>query len=58
MFELVEIMRQGQSKEFAQILNRLREGKQTAQDILKIKQRTIPDNSSDNQFMNIPHFFI
>lgn len=58
MFELVEIMRQRESKEFAEILNRLREGKQTVNDILKIKQRTIPDNSSHNHFMNIPHLFI
>ena len=58
MFELVEIMRQRESKEFAEILNRLREGKHTAHDILKIQQRTIPDNSSHSQFMNISHLFI
>ena len=44
MFEVVEIMTQRECKEFAEILNRLREGKHTAHDILKIKQRTIPDN--------------
>ena len=35
MFEVVEIMTQRECKEFAEILNRLREGKHTAHDILK-----------------------
>ena len=38
MFELDEIMRQRESKVFAEILNRLREGKQTENDIMKIKK--------------------
>ena len=58
MFELTEIMRQRENKEFAEILNRLREGKHTAQDILKIKQRIIQENSSHDKLMNIPHLFI
>ena len=36
MFELKEIMRQRESKVFAEILNRLREGKHTKEDILKL----------------------
>ena len=38
MHELEEIMRQKDDLEFAQILNRLREGKHTDQDIAKLKQ--------------------
>ena len=37
MFELTEIMRQRESKEFAALLNRLREGTHTQEDILKLK---------------------
>ena len=37
MFELDEIMRQRESREFAQILNRLREGNHTQDDIAKLK---------------------
>ena len=53
MFELKEIMRQKDSKVFAEILNRLRE----ADDILKIKERLIVENSI-NDPMNVPHLFI
>ena len=52
MFELDEIMRQRESKVFAEILNRLREGKQTEDDgkqteddIIKIKERCIEDKN-------------
>ena len=38
MFELEEIMRQKDSKVFAEILNRLREGNHTENDILKLKE--------------------
>jgi hypothetical protein len=41
MFELEEIMRQRESKQFAEILNRLREGKHTNEDISKLKERLI-----------------
>ena len=41
MFELNEIMRHRESNIFAEILNRLREGKHADQDILKIEERTI-----------------
>ena len=57
MFELKEIMRQKDSKVFAEILNRLREGNHTADDILKIKERLIVENSI-NDAMNVPHLFI
>ena len=39
MFELDEIMRQRESKMFAEILNRLREGKHTSSDLQKLKER-------------------
>ncbi len=44
MHELTEIMRQKDDIEFAQILNRLREGQHTAEDITKLKRckRDIP----------------
>ena len=45
MFELDEIMRQRDSKVFAEILNRLREGQHTDCDILKIKQRCVQNES-------------
>ena len=41
MFELQEIIRQKESKYYAQILNRLREGKHTNEDIMKLKERLI-----------------
>ena len=54
MFELNKITRQRESKVFAEILNRLREGKHTDKDILKIEERTI---NEDNSLINIPHLF-
>ena len=45
MYELGEIMRQRGSKIFAEILNRLREGKHTADDIAKIKERCVNESS-------------
>ena len=57
MFELQEIMRQKDSKVFAEILNRLREGKHTKDDILKIKERMIKENSLHDP-IDVPHLFI
>ena len=42
---------------FGEILNRLREGNHTADDILKIKERLIAENSI-NDPRNVPHLFI
>lgn len=58
MFELHEIMRQRESKVFAEILNRLREGNHTVDDILKLKERIFDENSQLNFLMDIPHLFI
>ena len=55
MFELEEIMRQRESKQFAEILNRFREGNHTKNDILKIKERLVPENNCPRQ---APHLFI
>ena len=41
MFELYEIMRQRESKLFAETLNRLREGNHTKDDIMKLKERIL-----------------
>ena len=57
MFELKEIMRQKESKVFAEILNRLRKGNHTADDILTIKERMIEENSIQDP-MDAPHMFI
>ena len=57
MFELEEIMRQKDSKVFAEILNRLREGNHTENDILKLKERVIEENGIHDP-MDAPHLFI
>lgn len=47
MFELKQIMRQRESKDFAELLNRLREGNHTKQDIQKLKQRIISSTNHE-----------
>ncbi|KAJ8048374.1 ATP-dependent DNA helicase PIF1 [Holothuria leucospilota] len=44
-FELTEIMRQKDDQQFAQLLNRLREGKQTQEDLALLKTRQVPPES-------------
>ena len=56
MFELHEIMRQRESKEFAEMLNRLREGNHTVEDIANFKQRLINTDTPDP--LDAPHLFI
>ena len=55
MYELSEIMRQRESKIFAEILNRLREGKHTDNDIAKIKERCVNESSCPKE---APRLFI
>ena len=55
MYELNEIMRQCESKIFAEILNRLREGKHTENDIAKIKERCVNESSCPKE---APRLFI
>ena len=57
MFELHEIMRQRESKQFAEMLNRLREGNHTKEDILKFKQRLLQTNCAQYP-LDAPHLFI
>ena len=57
MFELDEIMRQRESRECAQILNRLREGNHTQDDIAKLKERCISEHCM-NYPIDVPHLFI
>ena len=56
MFELHEIMRQRESKMSSQLINRLREGKHTCKDIMKLKERLIDSNSST--YLSVPYLFI
>ena len=49
-------MRQRDSKVFAELLNRLREGKHTESDILKLKERVIQEDI--NNPLDAPHLFI
>ena len=55
--ELEEIMRQRESRKYAEILNRLREGNHTQNDIAKIKERCISKNS-ENYTIDVPRLFI
>lgn len=57
MFELKEIMRQRESKQFAELLKRLREGNHTKEDIAKLKQRIIKPGCKNYPFGS-PHLFI
>ena len=56
-FELDEIMRQRESKEFAQILNRLRKGNHTPDVIVKLREKCISENCR-NYPIAVPHLFI
>ena len=55
LYELNTIMRQKENKTFAEMLNRLREGKHTDADITFIESRVIKENFTQ---YNYPHFGI
>ena len=58
MFELTEIMRQKDDAQFAELLNRIREGKHTDQDLRLLKTRTISSESARYQTLkNELHLF-
>lgn len=57
MFELHEIMRQRERKQFAKMLNRLREGNHSKEDIRKFN-KPIQQPSSTNYPIDAPHLFI
>ena len=56
MFELDEIMHQKDDKTFAELLNRLRTGEHTKEDIQLLRTRQITEASSQ-EMSGIPHFF-
>ena len=53
MFELTEIMRQKDDTPFAEMLNRIREGKQTEEDLVVLKSRSIA--CDDSEYKNFKH---
>ena len=57
MYELCQIMRQRESRQFAEILNRLREGKHTDDDIRVLKTRLISERDPVYP-VTAPHLFI
>ena len=58
MFELTEIMRQKEDTLFARLLNRVREGKQTKEDLTILESRTISTDKSEYQELkNVLHLF-
>ncbi len=50
LFELTEIMRQKDDKEFAQLLNRLREGKQEESDLAILRKRLLTVKPGQNNY--------
>ena len=58
MFELSEVMRQREDKDFAEILNRIREGKHTEADIAILKKRILNLTPQHPDYpMNTTHLF-
>ncbi len=57
MYELTQIMRQRDDKKFAEILNRLREGKHSNEDLNVIKTRIVPSNGNANPCLEKTHLF-
>jgi len=59
MYELSEIMRQKDDKEFAELLHCLREGKHTEQDVEVLKGRILKVKPGESDYpMNITHLFV
>ncbi|XP_062603984.1 uncharacterized protein LOC134265790 [Saccostrea cucullata] len=56
MHELTEIMRQKDDVQFAELLNRLREGNQSEADIQTLKQHCV-DESKSECFRNVPRLY-
>ena len=54
MFELTEIMRQKEDQTFAELLNRVREGNQTEDDIALLKSRSVSRNTE--QYMSLKEY--
>ena len=57
-FELKEVMRQNDDHSFALLLNRLREGKHTEEDLDILKKRHIEHSSTSREnIQHLPHLF-
>ena len=50
MFELTEIMRQKDDKKFAELLNRMREGKHTKHDIANLNRRVLKVKQKEKNY--------
>ena len=57
MYELIEIMRQREDKDFAEILNRVREGKHSNEDLNVIKTRLVSLNANAQPTLDETHLF-
>ena len=55
-FELTDIMRQSDTK-FSEVLNRIRTGNQTEDDVKYINERNITDEEEKLLHTDMPHFF-
>ena len=58
MFELHEITRQQESKQFAEMLNRLREGNHSKEDIMKFKEWILQPSTTNYYPIDAPHLLI
>ena len=56
MFELTEIMHQKDDQPYAELLNQLRKGDQTEQDMAILEKRKI-SNIESFRMSDVPHFF-
>jgi hypothetical protein len=56
-YELKEIMRQKDDHAFALLLNRLREGLQTEEDMVVLENRTVSTSEENNEIKLLPHLF-
>lgn len=58
LFELTEIMRQKDDKQFAELLNRLREGNHSKNDIAILKERCLNSSPKNDTYpINMTHLF-
>ena len=57
MFELTEVMRQKDDQPFAALLNRLREGKHTKEDLNTLKTHVISQSTTGTEIQTAPHIF-
>ena len=58
MFELTEVMRQKEDHTFAELLNRIREGNQTEDDMTLLKSRSVSRNTDEYMTLkDSPHLF-